>query len=388
MKRLILLSTVLSFPLFASTPKWNLCDVSLLFPLDAKLLSPADSGSNGPLLSRALFDRVPPLTDTGVSRNEIYQNQLKLVSIRIDPCPNTFDERLCSPEIRLIWQPVTKDEQTKEWIGEDATLHSFYAISKSEFQEFKVALMKWKMANEQDGLSTSLMPLGVHPALGRGPKREALQSLLLKTVGEKNIYKLTFMSLLTRNVWWRFGGIEKNGGTWARVKIPRITSPFQDIFNSALEENAPENNSGLKMNTDITLDIQDYPLEDNLLYLTSEGFRYNDERDQKVFFEKLSAIDRFRNPMKTNPTTLDCASCHYADNAKFYAESQFPSLKNIQTKDAFINPDKTLFDLENKTIGPKGTRLVRAFGYFQEKPSIGQRTINDSAMSADWMNKH
>lgn len=385
---LVCLIPLTLMPAMAAAPRWNLNDVSFLFPLSETLLSPKSAGSKGVLLPRDLFNRIPALTDTGAGKDQLYNTELKVVSVRIDPCPNTFKESECSPEVRLIWQPVTKNEETKNFNGDDATLHTFYSLSRNEFTELKKDLWQWKMENEKLGINTHFLPLGIHPALKNEKQNQQLMNLLLKNAGEKNLVKITFMSLLTRNIWWRFGGLVKTGSLWAKTKIPRLSSPFQDIFNSALEETTAENDPGVMMDTAITLDLETYPEADNLLYLTSEGFRYNDARDQQVFFEKLSVIDRFRNPMKTNPNTLDCASCHYADNARFFAEKTFPELKSVVTKEAFVNPEPAVHNLSNTSIGLSGTRLVRAFGYFQDVPSLSQRTINDSAVSADWMNKH
>lgn len=388
MKKIIVLAAFLSASAMAAPSHWTLNDVSFLFPLSESLLSPKSNGAKGALLPRDLFDRIPPLTDTGAGKDQLYNTELKVVSVRVDPCPNTFVDSECSPEVRLIWQPVVKNEETKKWVGDDATLHTFYSLSKKDFAEFKKELLQWKSENEKIGISTQLLSLGIHPALKNEKQHLQLKTLLLKNAGEKNLTKITFMSLLTRNIWWRFGGLVKTGSLWAKTKIPRISTPFQDIFNSALEDNSAENDPGVMMDTAITLDLENYPVADNLLYLTSEGFRYNDDRDQQVFFEKLSAVDRFRNPLKTNPNTLDCASCHYADNARFFAEKTYPELKNVVTKEAFANPDPALHNLANTSIGLSGTRLVRAFGYFQDVPSLSQRVINDSAVSADWMNKH
>jgi|GEM_PF-2050626 len=375
--------------------EWNILDVSYLLTLpknnevtNDEMVSPKTKGKLGTLVNFDLYNRLPPLDNAGNGQQTMYDKDLKLVGVRVDPCPNTQEEKKCSPEVRLVWQPIVYDIDDKKWTASDASLHTFYSLSKNEFSLLAKDLWNLKLENQKMGVDTSKSPLNIHPALFKSSKFfPSLKNIILSYCGEKNLKKLTFMSLLTRNVWWRFGGIELKKGKWEVVIVPRVNLAFIDIFNSAFEENPPKNNPGKAMDGIFNIFPDDYPSEDNIFSLINNYERFNDERDLPVFKTKLSAVDRFMNPLKTNPTNLDCASCHFADNAKFYAESRFPELKGFQSKDAFKNPNTAIYNVSNQTIGNKGTRLVRAFGYFYELPSINQRVIHDSVDSAEWMNK-
>ena len=116
-------------------------------------------------------------------------------------------------------------------------------------------------------------------------------------------------------------------------------------------------------------------------------YRFEDDRDKDVFRVQLNAVERFRNPHKTNPTNLNCSSCHFADAAMTYAGRRFEEFKKFKSTDSYVNKFKNRFNLTNNTIAPKSSRIVRAFGYFESFPALNQRVIHDSAESAIWMDK-
>ncbi|MBL7554475.1 MAG: hypothetical protein JNM24_01540 [Bdellovibrionaceae bacterium] len=397
--KLILIYLVLFFTAFSQANEltWNLNDVSYLMKIPNKvtettvhLLSPYSKGSKGELLPHAIFQRLPTLNNAGNGMEIAYKQELKVVSIRIDPCPNSFDPSLCQPEIRLIWQPLEIDRDENRWFAQDAAVHTFYKLNHDQFATLKKELWQLKMINQSKAISTHKLPLQVHPALLNETTAQnfnkTLNTILLKNCGEENLVKVTFMSLLTPNVWWRFGGIVPGSAKWENLKIPRLIPTFQDIFNSAFEPVSMIHNPGVEMDAIFNIHPDNYPENDNIFEVINRGFRYNDDNDYPVFKNKLDAVERFRNPHFSNPNTLDCASCHYADATKFYSEKRFPTLKDVNSYYAFKNPNSSLFNLENNTIAKEATRVVRAFGYFDNKPAINQRTINDSAESAHWLN--
>jgi len=365
---LIFLLLLSAFSLFASD-QWNLNDVSYLFKIpNAKtentdaMMSPKNAGDKGELIPFSWYERIPVLYNSENGRISLYQKELKAVSVRIDPCPNTYDPKACSPEVRIVWQPIIIDQYVDvPWLAQDAALHSFYKLSNSEFALLKKDLWDLKLENKKNAIDTTKLPLGIHPALLNsivGAKFNLkLQSIILKNCGEKNLTKVTFMSLITPNIWWRFGGVEKRNGDFVKIEIPRVGVGSQDILNTAIEENEPVYNPGTEMDATITI-ANDYPEVDDLMLMLNHGMRNNDKRDHDVFVQKLGAVDRFRNPHKTNPTNLDCASCHFADAAKFYAGEKFSDLKDFKSSESYKNPNPALFDLTNTSISQKGTRLT------------------------------
>ena len=390
---------LLNLPIALASQQWNLNDVSYLFPIpngeasqSIQLLKTTDSGMKGSLMPQEIYQQIPTLLNAGKGNPTLYKEALRVVSFRFDPCPAGNSK--CQPELRLVWQPIEYDTRYNKWLTRDATVHSFYSLSDKQFKSVKEKLWDLKRANEAQGVSTHKVPLGVHPALVNSvtykTTNKQLQEILVSTCGEKNLFKVTFMSLLVPTRWWRFGGFEKSDqGQWARFVIPRLESALdEDLFNVALEEGTLLHKPGKEMDAIFNILPEDYPEKDNIFALINKSYRKNDDNDYMVFKEKLGAIERFRNPYKTHAKNLDCASCHYADASKYYALKRFPQLAGEDAFDRFINPNPNIYELKNTTIADKATRVVRAFGYFVDQPAVNQRVINDSAVSAEWLNNH
>ena len=161
--KLILIYLVLFFTAFslANELTWNLNDVSYLMKIPdtttettTHLLSPYSKGSKGELLPLAIFQRLPTLNNAGNGMEIAYKQELKVVSIRIDPCPNTFDPSLCQPEIRLIWQPLEIDRDANRWFAQDAAVHTFYKLDHDQFATLKKELWQLKTADSSTWISS------------------------------------------------------------------------------------------------------------------------------------------------------------------------------------------------------------------------------------------
>ena len=385
-------------PAFAQVMKWDLNDVSYLFQLpdgsaqeDIDLLGPEDQGISGPLLPRNLYQKVPTLLVSGNGNTTLYENALRVVAARIDPCPSPESES-CAPEIRLVWQPIEIDQYTGTWAARDAAIHSFYKLSHGDFELLKKDLWHIKQWLASLNVTTTSAALDIHPALQNRNTADTfnheIQQTLLRYAGSNNLEKITYVALMAPERWWRFGIFEKDAdGVWHTEKIPRLEVTTEDIFNTAVEDGV---GLGLVKGVDAIFNIfpEEYPETDNIFSVINKGYRFNDERDKTVFREKLDAIARFRNPHTTNPDNLDCASCHYADATRHYIGNRFPELAGVSVTTDFDNPDPGAFNLENLSPAAQSGRNVRAFGYFKDQPVIIQRTINESALSANWLNTH
>ncbi len=383
----------------AAEMRWNLNDVSYLFPIprgqDQKadfLLHPDKAGRQGVLLPGAVRQQIPTLLNHGNGNQTLFdQHHVRLVSVRVDPCPS-LNQQSCTPEVRMVWQPVQFDGYDEKWTVRDAAIHSVHELSIAEFEQLKGELWQLKAANQRKGVTTHKRPLGVHPALvdprTAATFNEQIQNVLLDCCGENNLVRVTFMSLMVPTRWWRFGGFVRDEGEWTPLNIPRLGVPNEDIFNVALEEGSAKGTPGKEMDATFNVLPEEYPADDNIFALINKGYRQENEDDLPVFENKLDAVARFRNPHKTNFHTLDCAACHYADASRFYAETRFPGLKDHHSPDSYQNPDPSLFDLENSTVGRTATRIVRGFGYFEDQPALNQRAIHESAATAHWLNTH
>lgn len=396
LRSLLVIMLAMSQQSLAQVMKWDLNDVSYLFQLpdgdaqaDIDLLGPEDHGVLGALLPREIYQQVPTLLIAGNGNSTLYENALRVVAARIDPCPS-LESNDCVPEIRLVWQPVEHDGRTGKWLAGDAAVHSFYRLSHNDFELLKEELWRIKQWLASQGVTTTSTALDIHPALKNRNTADTfnheIQQTLIKYAGSSNLEKITYVALMTPKRWWRFGIFEKNAdGAWSTSDIPRLDMTTEDIFNTAVEDGV---GLGLEKGVDAVFNIfpEEYPDTDNIFKVINKGYRFNDDRDKTVFKEKLAAIDRFRNPHNTNPDNLDCASCHYADATREYIGNRFPELEKVSTVAEFVNPAPGVFNLENLSLAAKSGRNVRAFGYFKDKPVIIQRTINDAAVSANWMN--
>lgn len=396
LRSLLVIFLTVSQQSLAQMTKWDLNDVSYLFRLpdggaqaDIDLLGPKDHGVLGALLPKDLYQQVPTLLIGGNGNATLYEKALRVVAARIAPCPSQ-ESNHCVPEIRLVWQPVEHDGHTGKWLAGDAAVHSFYRLSHNDFELLKKELWRIKQWLASQGVTTTSAALDIHPALKNMNTADTfnheIQQTLVKYAGSSNLEKITYVALMTPKRWWRFGIFEKNAdGVWNTSDIPRLDMTTEDIFNTAVEDGV---GLGLEKGVDAVFNIfpEAYPDTDNIFQVINKGYRFNDERDKKVFKEKLAAIDRFRNPHNTNPDNLDCASCHYADATKEYIGNRFPELEKVSTAAEFINPAPDILNLENLSLAAKSGRNVRAFGYFKDKPVIIQRTINEAALSANWLN--
>lgn len=391
-----MLMAVVPTALKAQSTLWELNDVSVLFALpketDSKnfLLTTQSKGKLGPLFPQKHADAIKDLI-ISYDRPEpdnVYLS-LRAVGMRIDPCFKftTSSYEKCSPQLRLVWQP-TKGLNTKNVHTFDAAVHTFYALTDTEFNLLSDKLMKLKMKNQ--GLTPSIttrgLALGVHPAY-RNPERrhsfnEEIKNIILAHAGEKNLVRFTFMQVLTKNLWWSFGGQDrKKDGTWISMAIPRLTPNDikHDFFND--DPNDPLGMRGTIMpNVSVQTDdlsqlIQGYGVHNNQegLALMKTGFR---------------SINRIENPKIHSPATLDCVHCHITEATKLWAQKEKNELfKKSQTNESrFVQAFHGRHNLSNSSQITVHNKSLRAFGYFEAMPSVNQRAINESAHVADEMN--
>ena len=399
-ERLGCIALGLSFSIraMAGVPAWDLNDVSILLALpeggaDAMPLhlSPNERSAQGELLPEAVYGLLPTLYQPGKGNASLYRDSLRVTAVRVDPCPAN-SVGACAAELRLVWQPVEFDVTQQRWVARDAAVHCVYGLSDRTLDTLLDGLWRLKREVATQGVDTRGASLGVHPA-SRDPRTaeafaERLRALVLQHAGTANLRRVTFTALLVPTKWWRFGALQRDDeGTWRVLEIPRVDAPQVDVFNVAVADGV---DLGAERGMDAIFNVlpDEYPAADNLFTVINKGFRFNDARDLPEFERKLDALARFRNPLRTHVDNLDCASCHFADAARFYVRNRFPELDARESVDTFRNPDPERFDLANATLATRSARTVRAFGFQGADPAISQRTINESAAAAHWLNRH
>ena len=104
----------------------------------------------------------------------------------------------------------------------------------------------------------------------------------------------------------------------------------------------------------------------------------------------MVTINRIENPRIHSPSTLDCVHCHITESTRIWANKVAKSMvKESETTEGLYvkSAISKKHNLTNVTRSTEHNKSIRAFGYFQNLPSINQRTINESSQVAEDMNK-
>jgi hypothetical protein len=386
MLKSILTLMLLSFSLL-SFAKWELNDVSYLFPLPG----PKDGkdfllGTSKLLPSKLLYSIDQLVMGSHSPQDPVAL--LKVIGMRIDPCFNFQPlpkKGPCSPQIRLIWQPIYQPG-TSEVSTYDAALHSFHELGQQEFTQLLKQLQDLKMKNAQAGVHTIFRPLNIHPAWLNTSTRQSfnteIKRLILATASTQNLVRLTFMKRLTPEIWWAFGGMDKKAdGSFKPMTIARLGSATQqDFFNDDFHEAV-----GMKG----TLLPNATTSKDNLQDLVAGWGISHEAKSLSMVKSGLTALNRIENPRIHNPASMDCVSCHITDAARLWLKKKHPQIYQTaqNTEDSYTQDFLFSHQLKNVTISHQHNKSIRAFGYFDHSPSINQRVINESAAVADELNR-
>lgn len=370
---------------------WDLNDVSYLLSLPKKpaeahlLLQPTHSGKYGKLLPDFLAEKVPYLLpDDGPK--EFSHSKLRLVAFRIDPCfKMEAGQKNCQKQIRAIWQPVIWEEGTEEAKTDDASVHSFYEISDSDWKLLLLTLTRLKKDYHID---TEFKPLSIHPALESTSSRVRFQNqlnqTLLQFIGEKIISRITFTRLQNRGSWWIFAGFDKKESGWIETSVPRVPSAgfgqSQNFFNDDTYPPSPR----LKMHGAIVFSAKKDP---DVLDDVVNGFHEPRESERVYFEKKMELIARIENPNHFSAATMDCVHCHISEMSRNYIQRHLPNLKQPIPFLYQVQMEKK-YNMTNVSPLKNFTDIVRMFGYHGRSPIAHQRVINESAEVAEVLNQN
>lgn len=358
----------------------DLNDVSILWPLpDSKnwnqLWNGETVGAKGALLPISSIKQIPRLVSQ--FQNSVLYPNIKVLGMRIDPC---FHEGIspikCRPQVRLIWQPLRLVENVTSTF--DASLHSFYELTDLEIQNLLNELSDLKKTKPAQN---SFLPLGINPYIKQeglnGSYDAALRAIVLKYLGERNLSRVTFMQLFMNEKVWFFGGFDFDQGIPKPINIARINTTVQGFSNTVSLDRPFWFLGGINPEPSES--------EDNLKILIADSRAIYPQQDEAAIKAAVRAAAKFENPDFHNPGTLDCASCHVAQPARAWAMRQYPwfELDLIYNQDAFVSNR----DLRNLSPMQPHTNIVRAFGYFMNRPFVAQRTINETAAVIKYINQ-
>ena len=359
-------------PLGFNDGGFDLNDVSWLLPLPLPgqhdlLLSFEAAGNKGPLLARRLYDVLPGLVTTQ-DAGALFP-KYRVVSVRIDPCFPKEPTSGCIKQIRLVAQPLVVESLTTTTL--DGAIHLLYALTDAEFESARVTLTQLKALAAG---ATDARPLEVHPVIRAeglsGPYATTLHAMVTRLCGEQNLTRVAFMRLIQEDTAWRFGALNVEAGNLVADSIPRLGSVMQQ---GVQEFGNTDFRSG---------ELQPAATGDDLSVLLSESaLRLTDTR---TYERAVTSALRIEHPARSNPKTIDCASCHVASRALHNARKERP-VDTSAHPDAYAGNPR--FDLRRVDAAGDDPRAMRAFGYFKTQSALSQRTINETAGVAEALSR-
>lgn len=344
---------------------WELNQVSILMPLPEK-------GANNDLwrnfpLPRNVYESLPRLT-FAKDADWLYDN-LRVIGVRIDPCFVDVSEP-CRRQIRFVWQPV---ENTKDgWQTIDAAIHSFHTLNENSWRSLVDELTR---LNKKFPMASGL-PLTVHPLLRaqglKGEYARELERILKSHVSKTNLTRATAMSVNPQGTLWTFAGFDISGEKLTRLSVPKTDNVAQAFFVSRTGDSEYVS----RMNPEP---------EGEKLFMTflADSARARREMKSEDMIEVVRKSLEFGNPRLANPGQVDCASCHSSRAVPAWAALHFPNwnLSEIFKKEIYSGPG----NLDNVTVNPLRTDVLRAFGYFGADPVVSPRVIHETSLVVERM---
>ncbi len=357
-----------------AAPLWELNQLSILMPLPEReapnhLWAPKTRVRDGVPLPEQVYQALPLLVIPG-DRNWLFEH-LRVVAVRIDPCFIEGSEP-CQKQIRFVWQPV--EQVNGVWRTLDAAIHTFHLLDDRSWSDLVAELAK---LNKKFPIPPNL-PLGIHPLLKvqgmTGAFATELARILIGHIREKNFIRATAMTVNTEGTIWVFTGFDVKDGQLTRTSIPKTDNVAQAFF------------SNLKGSPEYITRMNPEPSGEQLfLTLLSDSFQAKQKMSQNDVVEVVRKSLEFGNPRLSNPGTVDCASCHAARALPAWGQVNFPNWdwQGLFAKEIFRGQG----NLNNTSIRPERTNVLRSFGYFESDPAISPRVIHETSLAAELMNQ-
>jgi hypothetical protein len=214
----------------------------------------------------------------------------------------------------------------------------------------------------------------VHPIMkaqgSSGAFAQSIQDILLEHAGATNLVKVTFLGLRGGGIGWQMGGVDFVETEPKDIIIPETTVTREELINS--------DSTG---NFNATVDPATKFSEALGVLLKSEDAREASAGEVEAAFREALRLD---NPAtELHPGTVDCASCHLATPARLWVERNLGIVAN-DFEENYQNPR---WNLENRSQTKENAQSFRCFGYYGRAVAISQRTINEAAAVADFINQ-
>ena len=364
-------------------------DVSILYPLPSPgeasdFVRPTEQGTHGVLFPKSAFDAVVGTRlDRVNSEPASGYAELALVSVRLDGCSargNPFTG--CTSEVRLVLQalydktsPQVDDDPSLGIAATDGAVHVMYDVPEAELVTMMKQLLTLKRANG-DLASQTLTP---HPILKQqglgGPFAAGLRSILLEHLGEARIGRITMFdhNFDPDSDGWSFSVFDRLSGNLTRRSVPLLPSQTpvdQVIFGStALRGPLAQTSAGAFLTS---------TSPDQVTALVAEGRPAPGAPGAAAALQSaFDAARRLQDPRRHSAESTDCGGCHLAEGAALLGAQAY----GLQSAATYTHAKRNLgYQSDRVSI----TNL-HAFGYLHRRVSIMQRTANESAVVADWM---
>jgi hypothetical protein len=348
--------------------------------LDDAMIKASAAGVGGALLPKDLYDTtIGDGKPVGVGGDVgLTYADLRVVAVRLDPCfanigPIT-DSTNCDNQLRLVFQSVTFQGGSSSAV--DGAVHAFYSLSRPELTQIIKDIGTLRAASKK---TTDLGPLAPHPLLASqgldGAYGQGLTKIVLAHAGAKNLIRFTAFISKNLQTSWDFFGFDVAGGTTKPMVIP--TLPKQTTRVNFFAGFGAPIAGGFSPATTSKDDV-------SVLVNVDTATKASADARQAAYDAAL----RIENPGFHSPNTIDCASCHVAQEARvLMGEGKF-KLSSDGNANVFT-PDKKIAakDLKQTTsIADQPTFNVHMVSYKGSSLQINQRVINETAAIVSYVN--
>jgi hypothetical protein len=364
-------------------------DVTTVLPL-AKTQSEFDSylsatsaGVGGALLPKALYTKVlpDPTGPVGVGGDvQMQYANLRVVALRFDPCfanvgPIT-DPSSCQNQLRVIFQSLDFANNSTSAI--DGAVHAFYSLTREELTTAIQEVVALRHAQNQTADLGALQP---HPLLVKqgldGAYGQGLAKIVLEHAGASKLVRFTHFAGHNLATSWDFVGFDVKNNATTPMVIPTLAAKTTSV-NFFAGFSAPIA-GGFNPETTSKDDVA-------VLVNITNATAATPAARQAAY----DAAIRIQSPDFNSPNTIDCASCHVAQQAQvLMGEEKFSISPSADNKPFARNPKYVSAADFDQKAGPTkqtGGFNVHMLSYKSDVLSIGQRVINETAGVVAYVN--
>jgi hypothetical protein len=377
-------------------------DVSILFPLGTASdystghLRADSTGKRGVLFPASVFEKISiegSAAGSGVGgpSKAPYAN-MRVVALRLDPCfaelRPTPSATTCRNQLRLVFQEL--QASTTGVSAFDSGVHALYTITRAELLAILNEIVRLREADGGQGGKGPLAPHALMVAQGlAGTFSTAIQKLILQYAGEQNLARVTAMTSKNAGFQWSFFGFDISGASPKAVPLAIAT----------LAAMAPRDGTEQSFfrgfeNTDPIGSFIPKPTgpDDFTVLADVKSALMLSAADQAKLSRGLARVE---NPSIFTTDTLDCARCHTASPLGQNVARDRLHLAEADGDDAFHPDGKWVTAKEMSATDFSGASQtnpdvplvnVHAFSYAIQRPSVNQRTVNETAAVVQFLN--